>query len=175
MWRYHFRKKERSQNTFKRSSKWQFRSCVDHVQSVRRSSRKGVRLRKQLLQSTQLERSETAMIWLQAAHIWSEQRSNCTNAMIHQDDDDHSRSYLEEDHLVEVSKRSEARRRPPAGAASHRRHAELKFYKNMFRKCSLITIELPNSAELWKSWQSERLISSGQVGIWDFRIRNFPP
>ena len=82
MWRYHFRKKERSQNTFKRSSKWQFRSCVDHVQSVRRSSRKGVRLRKQLLQSTQLERSETAMIWLQAAHIWSEQRSNCTNAMI---------------------------------------------------------------------------------------------
>ena len=67
--------------------------------------------------------------------------------MIHQDDDDHSRSYLEEDHLVEVSKRSEARRRPPAGAASHRRHAELKFYKNMFRKCSFVTIELPNSAE----------------------------
>jgi hypothetical protein len=39
--------------------------------------------------------------------------------MIHQDDDDHSRSYLEEDHLAEVSKRSEARRRPLAGAAPH--------------------------------------------------------
>jgi hypothetical protein len=60
---------------------------------------------------------------------------------------DESYSYLEEDHLVEVSKRSEAHRRPPAGAAPHRRHSELKFHKSMFRKCSFVAMELPNSAE----------------------------
>jgi hypothetical protein len=47
--------------------------------------------------------------------------------MIHQGDDDHPRSYLEEDHAAGVSKRSEARKRPQAGAVPHRRHYELNF------------------------------------------------